>query len=380
MTTSIPSNYSSVLSDFVQDQNQQATLWSQFIATLGLPANYTQAQLTAALSGTTRLNSFVAYLQSMPALIPATYLTSMKSFVQDPVQQADLWAKFVQTVNVPAGMTLAQVLGQTDTSGQFIKFLGEQFVAQAGQILYSLSPDAVVQRAVLFNTFNLVINMLQTLQNTVAGEAGSLTFYGKWQQDYTNLIAKVPIYTAQTSAVVPGNNASAFDGRVNYGTSTGASSSTGVLYVPNSWSASDIASGDLSKLSLVYGGFDLSDVVNSLAAQAVQSVNSTTTSTPGIISISSSPFVFTFSSNGFYTSSGPDSSNTTNSLAISMTLNLITNADCSGSVALGFNVLNTGHDPVVNAQNSYIPFVALPITNSYTPQNGDWFKTSVGGS
>ena len=357
MTSIIPSNYSSVLTDLVKDQAQQTTLWNQFIATLGLPVGYTQAQLSAALAGTTRLNSFVAYLQQIPSIIPPNYLAMLKSFVQDPVQQADLWDKFTSSLNIPAGSTLAQVLAESDTTAQFIGFLGQQFVSSANQILYSLSPNAVVQRAVLFNTFNLVINMLQTLQNTVAGEANSLTFFGKWQQEYTNLIAKVPIYTSQAQAAVPGNIAQNL-GSVNFGTRPGA------VYVPNSWSASDIASGDLSKLSLVYGGFDLADVVNSLAAQAVLAQNAGSgTTTPGVFSVSTPPYDFAFDSRGFYSADGPSLGGSTNHVEVSMTLTFVTNADGSGSFGLGFNVVGIGNGSQVNGQNNYIPFIAVPLQN-----------------
>lgn len=60
---------------------------------------------------------------------------------------------------------------------------------------FQLSPDEVDRRQILFTVFDLLIDMLKALQETVAAQSNTVVFLAKWQKEYTEVLGRVPIYT-----------------------------------------------------------------------------------------------------------------------------------------------------------------------------------------
>lgn len=64
----------------------------------------------------------------------------------------------------------------------------------------SLAPANYTTTSILNQTFKLLTNMLNSVQNVAAAQAGSLQFFSNWQSWYTTRMAEVP--TLGTSGVL----------------------------------------------------------------------------------------------------------------------------------------------------------------------------------
>ena len=60
----------------------------------------------------------------------------------------------------------------------------------------SLSPEEIAKREIMFVVFELSFIMMKALQNSIAVTSQNLIFNGKWQEEYTNMLTKVPLYTS----------------------------------------------------------------------------------------------------------------------------------------------------------------------------------------
>ncbi len=125
------------------------------------------------------------------------YATYMASFFGNltSAERAALWDQFV-TIN---GFSSANppTPGDINDQLQFLQFA--QAVTSRNQTM-ALSPDEIKKRDIMFETFDILLAMLTTLQNTVAVQGQNLVFYGKWQEQYTKAMTRVPIYVGGASS------------------------------------------------------------------------------------------------------------------------------------------------------------------------------------
>lgn len=128
--------------------------------------------------------------------ITGVYVNYLDSFFGnlDSQEQQDLWDKFV----VLNGYSLSNPPPQTlVTQEQFLQFLKGIYDIEQTLVL---SPDEVKKRDIMFRTFDILLEMLTTLQNTVGVQGKNLIFYGKWQEQYTQMLTRVPTYVGETSS------------------------------------------------------------------------------------------------------------------------------------------------------------------------------------
>ena len=97
----------------------------------------------------------------------------------------NLWNSFLQEEGLSANPTDAT------KAADFLAFVQENASTQS----LALSPSEIAKRQIMVNTFKSVLAMLSTLQNTVAVQAKSLLFLSKLQQQYTEMLSQVPVYT-----------------------------------------------------------------------------------------------------------------------------------------------------------------------------------------
>jgi hypothetical protein len=64
---------------------------------------------------------------------------------------------------------------------------------------YNLSPDEVKKRQIMFMVFDLSLTMLKAIQNSIAVTANNMIITSRWQDEYTKMLTRVPIYTANPS-------------------------------------------------------------------------------------------------------------------------------------------------------------------------------------
>lgn len=109
-----------------------------------------------------------------------------------PTDQEDLWQLFKQNYNLGA-----TTISDTDPliQAEFVHFV--QGIYQKNNDMQSevlLSPNEVQKRQILFDTFDIVLKMLNTVQTTIGVQGTNLIFYGNWQEEYTKMLTKVPLY------------------------------------------------------------------------------------------------------------------------------------------------------------------------------------------
>ncbi len=89
---------------------------------------------------------------------------------------------------------------------QFAQFLEQQLenIYQSESVI-ALSPEEMAKRNILFEAFATVLKMMNALQDTVRKISQSLVFYTKWQNQYTDMMTKIPLYVQGASAKVSYN-------------------------------------------------------------------------------------------------------------------------------------------------------------------------------
>lgn len=136
------------------------------------------------------------------------------------------WYKFLESQNLPptygpptpAEMTQFSIFAiqlQSTIISDFATFaanfqanLQQNFVLYIQRTLFDLqtqqanlsSADEIKQRTIMFETFEILLKMLISLQDTVGVVGKNLIFFGKWQEQYTNMLTRVPIYTGGTAS------------------------------------------------------------------------------------------------------------------------------------------------------------------------------------
>ncbi|MBS0654704.1 MAG: hypothetical protein JSR46_02910, partial [Verrucomicrobia bacterium] len=105
-----------------------------------------------------------------------------------------LWNEFLTT----NGYTAANPPPQTIAAQtQFVQFA--QGVYSIENLSQALSPDEVRKRDIMFKTFDTLIAMLGTIQNSVAVQSQDLIYLGNLQQQLTSQLSAVPTYTGNAS-------------------------------------------------------------------------------------------------------------------------------------------------------------------------------------
>ncbi len=56
------------------------------------------------------------------------------------------------------------------------------------------SPEEIKKRQVIFEAFSMALDMISALQNTVRALTQTLTMNSKWQEQYTQMLIKMPVY------------------------------------------------------------------------------------------------------------------------------------------------------------------------------------------
>lgn len=109
----------------------------------------------------------------------------------DAKDKQSLWNSFLKEEGLSANPT------DVSKAADFLAFVQENSATQS----VALSPTEVAKRQIMMNTFKSVLAMLTTLQNTVAVQAKSLLFLSKLQQQYTHMLAEVPVYTPDPTTI-----------------------------------------------------------------------------------------------------------------------------------------------------------------------------------
>jgi hypothetical protein len=115
-------------------------------------------------------------------------------------EQQALWTLFLQQNNI---QTLP-----TDSAGieaineKFLGFVTNQLLIERGRDA-PLSPQAIVQRQLVFQMYQAIITMLVQIQGTVSAQTALILFYAQMQNSYASMQAAVPFLTSGNTTPNP---------------------------------------------------------------------------------------------------------------------------------------------------------------------------------
>ena len=149
-------------------------------------------QAVANPTNAANLNTFTSFVKGL-ALTPypttGPYGSILQSFLGtfNDVQKQQIWDSFLNNQGLGSNPV------DSSQSGAFLDYV--QKSASWLSETVTLSPAEVQKRALMVQTFESVLAMLETLQNTVAVQAKNLVFYSKLQQQYTLMLTGTSVYS-----------------------------------------------------------------------------------------------------------------------------------------------------------------------------------------
>jgi hypothetical protein len=162
-----------------------------------------RATLTPSLSSGTpiptddsTLQKYLKYLHDTGTLLPKPDITI---FMQDTVATitgSPLTNEILAQFRAYLRLKSSDAIPNTDSSkALFMSFLQENLAAvKASEAINAISPHEDAVRRVLFTAFSMIMDMLNTLQQSSRVESKALQIYAEWEKEYTNLITATPIY------------------------------------------------------------------------------------------------------------------------------------------------------------------------------------------
>ncbi len=164
----------------------------------------------------------------------------------DDIKQGNaLYKEFLASTGLTASAVASATTAQQATYlAQYAAFLEKQLgdIYQVESIV-SLSPEEMAKRNILFETFSTVLKMLDALQGTVRAISQAMVFYAKWQDQYTSMMTKIPLYAPGATSTLTANL------------------------------------GDMGKTKIGYAGITIADVTNYLLNGALDEIYAGTSGT-----------------------------------------------------------------------------------------------------
>lgn len=169
---------------------QQQTLWNDFLTANNYSSNPDQTPQILA--------SFSQYVQSIAQQTPPTsgyFFNTMQTFFPDasPRQIQSIWSNFLNAYNYvlppdPSSLTVQK---------NFVQSILQQYAQVTNNA--AASPNAQIQRRLMFNVFNALIILMQTFQTSVGTMEKLLAFYSNYALQYTRQISHTFFYESPTA-------------------------------------------------------------------------------------------------------------------------------------------------------------------------------------
>ena len=171
------------------NQQQQAQ-WDNFLVTSGYQTVPADDDPTAQAA----LLSYLRSVSSTPYPTTGPYAAILTSFLGSQRNPADIQSYWLNYLQNMLGVTSNPPDSDIAAQGKLVKFMQAVYTFESQSELPS--PQESQKRAILSTTFDTVLTMLNSLQNTVSVQSTNLIYYGNLQQQYTNMMTRLPIYTA----------------------------------------------------------------------------------------------------------------------------------------------------------------------------------------
>lgn len=126
---------------------------------------------------------------SLPSGVYGSILQGFFGGLSDD-NKSTLWTKFLETQGLPPNTTPLPTAG---LEGQFINFLQET----ASITTEGLSPNEIARRRLFATVIQELIRLMRELQNSNVVQNALTLFYTKYQAQYMDMIAAVPVYLGQ---------------------------------------------------------------------------------------------------------------------------------------------------------------------------------------
>ncbi len=119
-------------------------------------------------------------------------------------QANELKQKFFQATGyTSADLSTTDAVKQKEILAKYAQFLAGQLnsLYQIESII-ELSPEEIKRRNIMFETFSIVLKMLNALQLCTRALSNTQVFYTKWQKQYTSMMTSIPLYTQSASGSI----------------------------------------------------------------------------------------------------------------------------------------------------------------------------------
>lgn len=171
-------------------------IWTSYLRQNGYPSNYLNSLGAEQSQGS---YSWYKFLQSQGLPSNTTTLT--------PAQQAAFLSfAFNQVIQFQTDFLAFAAAYQASLQEGFVLYLQQALMDSQTQQISLSSSDEIKKRTIMFETFEILLKMLLALQDTVGVVGKNLIFFGKWQEQYTRMLTRVPIYTGGTSSLIKVDN------------------------------------------------------------------------------------------------------------------------------------------------------------------------------
>lgn len=107
---------------------------------------------------------------------------------------------------------------QQEILTKYAQFLSDQLNSMYQiESIVGLSPEEIKLRNIMFETFNIVLKMLNALQMCTRAISNAQVVYTKWQKEYTDMMTRIPLYVQKASKKVVINTTNFGETTFGYG-------------------------------------------------------------------------------------------------------------------------------------------------------------------
>lgn len=140
------------------------------------------------------------------------YAAMLNSYLSTANDRQKVWSEFL----TEHGLTTTPSEADVGTLQKFNEFVSNAYNSLAAGENVQTAQE-MTRRRIMFDAFSIVLKMIDAIQDSVRTLSKSLTFYGKWQQEYTRLMTNIPLYSPDNQSKFVYNATDVGKSRLGYG-------------------------------------------------------------------------------------------------------------------------------------------------------------------
>ena len=109
----------------------------------------------------------------------------------DETEKSAIWGSFLSQHG------LSPTIPDSGPDSKVSEFMGHIETTYADMQTELLSSDEIRRRALMFTLIDYIIMLMGTIEDTLTVEAKLMPFYGKWREQYSDMMKKIPMYESE---------------------------------------------------------------------------------------------------------------------------------------------------------------------------------------